>query len=188
MYSLACSVILHAIMQSPGALVMKKVCSFGLMTILLSCALLADSSLAQQEKTAAPDIYSGFYSREGNYGKVARESGNSHYVKFYPESRIIRLYVPFPYSKSLQAETINAAFDAIVKTTSGSAYIRDKFGVMEQQVVAHTDSFRWIDGQAMYDCGKARPCKIEFEPDSMTVIEPGVVMEHRVSYERVLDN
>ena len=59
---------------------------------------------------------------------------------------------------------------------------------MEQQSVAHTDTFRWIDGQAMYDCGKARPCKIEFEPDSMTVIEPGVVMEHRVSYERVLNN
>ncbi|HEY5734379.1 MAG TPA: hypothetical protein VIU36_06415 [Gammaproteobacteria bacterium] len=167
---------------------MKKVCSFSLMIFLISCALLTGSSWAQQEKIATPDIYSGFYSREENYGKVARESGNSHYVKFYPENRIIRLYIPFPYSKSLKAEAINAAFDTIVKTTTGSAYIRDKFGVMEQQSVAHTDTFRWIDGQAMYDCGKARPCKIEFEPDSMTVIEPGVVMEHRVSYERVLNN
>lgn len=167
---------------------MKKVCSFSLIIFLISCTLLTGSSRAQQEKIATPDIYSGFYSREENYGKVARESGNSHYVKFYPENRIIRLYIPFPYSKNLQAEAINAAFDAVVKTTSGSAYIRDKFGVMEQQIVAHTDTFRWIDGQAMYDCGKARPCKIEFVPDSMTVIEPGVVMEHRVSYERVLNN
>ena len=42
------------------------------------------------------EIYSGYYSREQNYGELARASGKSHYIRFYPENRIVRLLIPFP--------------------------------------------------------------------------------------------
>jgi hypothetical protein len=153
--------------------------------LLLCSACITASGLAQQQEAGEQDIYSGFYSREGNYGDIAKSSGNSHYIKFYPENRFVRLYIPFPYSKEVTSDAINAAFDAAVKETSGSAYIRGKFGVMQQPVIAHIDSFRRLEGQIMYDCGKARPCRIEFGNESMNEIKPGIVMEHNTPYKRV---
>lgn len=60
------------------------------------------------------DIYAGFYSRAENYQEMAEESGHSHYIKFYPENRIARLYIPFPYSKTQKADVINAMFDVAI--------------------------------------------------------------------------
>ncbi|MCK4743830.1 MAG: hypothetical protein KAT25_08425 [Sulfuriflexus sp.] len=129
-----------------------------------------------------PDIYSGHYSREGNNEKMARTTGNNHYVRFYPENRIIRLYVPYPYAETVKASVIDLAFDAAIKKSTGSAYIRSKFGVMDEKIVAHLDTFRWIDNQVMYDCGKSAPCKVTFDDKSMTVLKPGMVLEHKIHY------
>jgi len=154
---------------------------------LIVGVLLPGIGWAQQEAPDRRDIYSGYFSREGNNGKMAQSSGHGHYVKFYPENRIVRLYIPYPYSKTVKSDAINIAFGEAVKRTSGSAYIRDKFGVMEKQIVAHMDFFRWVDGEVMYDCGKAAPCRIMFDDTSMTVIKPGIVLDHKILYERVKD-
>ena len=100
---------------------------------------------------------------------------------------MVRMFIPFPYSKTVKPNAINTAFDAAVKRTSGSAYIRDKFNVLEKPAVVHLDTFRWIDGQVMYDCSNAAPCKINFNEKSMTIIKPGVVLEHEILYDLVKD-
>jgi hypothetical protein len=82
-------------------------------------------------------------------------------------------------------DTIVAAFNAAVKKTKGSAYIRDKFNVMEQQVVVHLDFYRWVNEQVMFDCSKPTPCKITFDDNFMTVIKPGIVLEHKINYSLV---
>ena len=155
------------------------------LTILLILALLPAAHGGAQQGKDGPDIYASYYSREDNYGKEAEGSGNSHYIKFYPENRIVRLYIPFPYSKSLKPDVINAVFDTAVKKTAKSAYIRDKFGLLDKPAVAHLDMVRRIDGEVMYDCGNATPCKVIFAGDSMTVIRPGVVMNREIFYERI---
>lgn len=142
---------------------------------------------AQQPPDHETDIYTGYYSREGNFGEMAKSSGNSHFIKFYPDKRFVRLYIPYPYSEEVSSVAINAAFAAAFKRTTGSAYIRDKFDVMEQPVVAHIDSYRVVEGTVMYDCGKARPCRIEFDDGSMNEVKPGVVMEHNIPYTHVKD-
>lgn len=149
--------------------------------------LSSGTTFADKPSISIPHIYSDYYSREGNDGKMAQASGNNHYIKFYPENRIIRLYIPFPYSKTVKPESINLAFDAAAKKTAGSAYIRDKFGIMDEPIVAHLDFFRWVDEQVMYDCGKSKPCRVLFGDGFMTVIKPGIVLEHKIRYERVSD-
>lgn len=133
-------------------------------------------------------IYLGYYSREGNNAKMAETTGNNIYVKFYPNNRIIRLYIPYPYAKSVRPEAIKTAFDNAVKKSSGSAYIREKFGAMEQEVMAHLDTFRWVDNQVMFDCGKSEPCKVTFTDNAMSVLKPGMVVAHKINYSLVSIN
>ena len=166
---------------------MRKSSLFALIVTLVTGVLISGSSWAEEVVNSQKDIYTGFFSQEKNYGELGKTSGHSHYVKFYPENRILRLYIPFPYSKTVNPAAINAAFNAAASKTSGSAYIKDTFGVMEEKVIAHLDTFRWIDGQVMYDCSLAAHCKINFSDDSMTLIKPGVVLEHEILYEWIKD-
>jgi len=161
--------------------------SFFLILSLFAGVLMSGLSWAQQEQASHPDIYSGYYSQKDNYGEIGETTGLSHYVKFYPENRIVRLHVPFPYSKTVKSDAINKAFNAAEKKTKNAAYIRDKFGVMEKPVIAHLDTFRWVDGQVMYDCSNAAPCKIKFSEDSMIVIKPGIVLEREILYSLIKD-
>lgn len=161
----------------------------GAMVLSLIVGLLG-SEMSYAAETSAADkkrLYSGYYSREGNDGKMAQTSGNNQYVKFFPEKRIVRLYIPYPYSKTVKPAVINRAFNATLKETSGSAYVKGKFGVMDEKIVAHLDFFHWVDGQVMYDCGKPKPCKVTFNDSSMTVIKPGIVVEHKIRYDLVRD-
>lgn len=153
----------------------------------VSVMLISGIAWAKEADSKHPDIYTGYYSQEGNYGELGETSGHSHYVKFYPPNRMVRMFIPFPYSKTVRPDAISMAFNAAVKRTSGSAYIRDKFGVLEKAAVVHLDTFRWVDGQVMYDCSNAAPCKINFDEKSMTIIKPGVVLEHEILYDLVKD-
>lgn len=160
--------------------------------LILTLSLVLGISVSSASFAAKPVentkvVYSGYYSREGNDEKMAQTSGNNQYVKFYPEKRIIRLYIPYPYSKTVKSEAINKAFKATKKETSGSAYIKGKFGVMDELIVAHLDFYHWVDNQVMYDCGKPKPCKVIFNDNSMTVIKPGIVLEHKIQYSLVND-
>lgn len=155
--------------------------------LLLSGVFASGVSFADEISVNKQNIYSGFYSREGNNADMAKTIGNNTYIRFYPENRIVRLYIPYPYSKTVKPETINQAFNSAVKKSTSSAYIRDKFGVMDELIVVHLDFFRWIDNQVMFDCSKPTPCKIDFNENSMTVIKPGIVLEHKVQYELIKD-
>jgi len=117
----------------------------------ISVILISGIGWAQETDSGQPDIYTGFYSQEGNYGELGETSGHSHYVKFYPPNRMVRMFIPFPYSKMVRPDAISTAFNMAVKRTSGSAYIRDKFSVFEKPAVVHLDSFRWVDDQVMFD-------------------------------------
>ena len=165
--------------------VMRKI--FPTLLVLVFGVFSYGVSYAAETNADKEKIYLGFYSREGNDAKMAQATGNNTYIKFFPDNRIVRLYIPYPYSKTVKPEAINKAFNSALKKSDSSAYIRDKFGVMEQVVVAHLDIFRWIEGQVMFDCSKPNPCKVIFEKDSMTVIKPGIVVEHKIQYALIKD-
>lgn len=158
---------------------------FSVTVLLATCVVYATGGFAAETTQQTQPNISGFYSREGNNGDMAKASGHNEYIRFYPEKRIIRLYVPFPYAQNVAADAINRAFDAAIKETTGSAYIKSKFGVMDELSVAHLDNYRWIDNQVMYDCDKPKPCRVEFDEQHMTVIKPGMVLEHKIRYDLI---
>ena len=163
-----------------------------LLNLVLISSIFASGASYAEESSAVPSdvdekIYAGFYSREGNDGDVAQTTGNNTYVKFYPGKRIVKLYIPYPYSKSVKSKEISAAFNSAIKKSSKSAFIRDKFGVMKKEVVAHLDTFHWVENQVMFDCGKTEPCRVSFDDKSMTVLKPGMVVAHKIKYELIKD-
>ena len=159
--------------------------------LLRLCILLlfiGTSSLTQAESTKSnQDIYSGYYAREQNDGDMARASRKSHYIRFYPGNRVVRLIIPFPYSTTLEADTLRKVFKIATGKTSASAYLSDTFGLLDQKIVAHLDSVRLIDGIYFYDCGVAVPCKINFTDKGMNIIQKGLVKDHVTAYDLVPD-
>ncbi len=159
---------------------MRVVTAVSLFAAIVSM-LFSGAALSAAE-TKARIVYSGYYSRQGNDGKMAEMSGKSHYVKFYPGNRVIRLYIPYPYSKQLTPSTISKVFKVVNSETTGNAYIRDTFGLLTKPIIAHLDVYRIVDGQVMFDCGSSAPCVIEFTDDAINVIKRGIVKDHVIKY------
>ncbi len=166
-------------------LALKPGFTLALVLSLISGVFSLEVSSAEISAVAKKHLYAGYYSREGNNEKMAKVSGNNQYLRFYPEKRVIRLYIP--YSKTASSDTINRVFNQVKKETTGSAYIKGKFGVMDEPIIAYLDFFHWVNDQVMYDCGKPKPCRVTFNDHSMTVIKPGLVLEHKIHYSLVSD-
>jgi len=130
---------------------------------------------------------SGYYSREQNDGELARASRTSHYIRFYPDNRVVRLLIPFPYPTTLTPDTIRKVFHKASQETTGSAYISGTFDLLDEKIVAHLDFIRRIDGDVMFDCDRAVPCRMEFDESSMRIIKKGLVKDHVTSYQFIPD-
>lgn len=154
---------------------------------LISIIILINGLVYSGPARAGTDIYSGYYSREQNDGDIARASKRSHYIRFYPGNRVVRLIIPFPYSTGLSADTIRQIFSKAINRTSGSAYISDTFGILDKKIVAQIDSVRIIEDSYYYDCGVAVPCKIEFVDKGMNIVQKGIVKDHVTAYDLVPD-
>ncbi len=142
-----------------------------------------EQELQQSEGTVL--FYSGFFSREENDGKMARLSGKSHYMKFYPPNRIIRLFIPYPYSTTVKPEAIASVFDTISKKSVGDAFIRGKFAVMDQDVIANLGTVKTGQGIVLFDCDSSSPCRIEFTEKDLKVIKKGILADHIIVYDHV---
>lgn len=160
-----------------------------LITLLTGILLPVISSAKGEPELQPPEdamlYYSGFFSREENDGKMARLSGKSHYMKFYPPNRIIRLFIPYPYSTNVKPQAIASVFDIVSKRTAGDAFIRGKFGVMEQDVIANLGTVKTGQGIVLFDCDSSAPCQIEFTGKDLRVIKKGILLDHVIVYDHV---
>ena len=143
------------------------------------------STVVHAQDSDDPVVYSGYYNREQNDGEMARITGKSHYVKFFKGNRIIRLYVPYPFSGPISPEDIRSIFQLADKQSTISAYIKDDFGILKEKIIAHIDVIHRVDGEIMYDCGVMSPCKVIFGKDSFKVLQKGIAKDHVTLYEYV---
>jgi len=136
-------------------------------------------------------VYSGFFSREENDGKMAKLSGKSHYLKFFPPNRVIRLFIPYPYSKTVKNDAIASVFEIVSKKTKGDAYIRGKFDLMDKDVIADLGTVKIGEkastGQkvVMFDCELSSPCRIEFTDSGLNIIKKGILADHVILYDYI---
>ena len=156
---------------------------------MIGAFLMPGLSNAQQDQNAQRElkkvVYSGYFSREENDGKMARLSGKSHYMKFLPPNRVIRLFISYPYSTSVKPEVISQVFQKISKMTMGDAYIKGKFGYLDEDAIANIGKVRYIDDVVQFDCDARVPCKIVFFDGGLKVIKKGMVADHIIMYDYV---
>ncbi len=162
----------------------------GFVLPLLALALsVVGLSYAQQLVASSFDYdqidYSGFYSREGNDGELAQLSGKSHYIKFYSPNRIIRLFIPYPYSLNVEQDAINKTFEMVNNKSLGDAFIRGKFGIMEREVIASIATVKLSNKMIWFDCDSSNPCRIIFNKKGLDIIKKGIIKDHITSYEHI---
>lgn len=157
-----------------------------ILMMFISSAVVADAQTST--KIPIPEdivVYDGYFAREENDGKMARLSGNSHYMKFYGPDRVIRLFIPYPYSKNVQPETISKIFQQVSKHSAVDVYLKDTFGYLEEKAVVNIGRFRRVAGDIMFDCGMSSPCKINFADKRLEIIKKGVLTDHAIVYDHI---
>jgi hypothetical protein len=130
-------------------------------------------------------VYSGYFAREENDGKMARLSKKSHYMQFLAPNRVIRLFVPYPYSTTVKPEVISKVFSEVSKMAVGDAYVKGKFGHLDENAIANIGKINDMDDLIQFDCDARVPCKIKFFEGGLKVIKAGVLADHIIMYEHV---
>lgn len=149
------------------------------LAVAIPCAALS------QQTPIDIDAFLGHYSREGNNQSPSRTINNNIYIKLFDNNWIATLYVPHPYAESVQPETITRVLEKAKSETSTSAYIRGKFGLLEQNATVHIEKFGFVEDQIIYECGSLAPCTIKLHDGFLELIKPGVINEHIIKYSHV---
>jgi hypothetical protein len=152
---------------------------------LLLSAGFAGSALGANAGTSGESL-SGYYAREGNNGSSAQAAGNNIYIRFFPERWLGMLFLPYPYAQQVTPQTIRQVFDAARAQTDSSAYLRGKFGELEQKATLHIERYGYLEGQILFECGSLAPCTIKPGEGYLELIKPGVINEHIIRYRHIV--
>ncbi len=159
------------------------------MPLMIGLFLIPGFSNAQQNQDVQQGsnkiVYSGYFAREENDGKMARLSGKSHYMKFLPPNRVIRLFISYPYSTTVKPEVISKVFQKISKMATRDAYVKGKFGYLEEPAIANIGKIKDFDDMIQFDCDARVPCKIVFFDGGLKVIKKGILADHIIMYDYV---
>ena len=132
------------------------------------------------------DIFSGYYSRAGNDDRAAKITGNSIYIKFYPDNWVIMLYVPYPYSLSLEPDVISRVFEEIKSRNDGKAYLKSRFDILDEKAIAHTETFTFEEkSKVRFECDSMAPCVVEFDENGLDMIKAGIINKHIIRFDRI---
>lgn len=152
--------------------------------VLLFAAGLFSSTFSQQN-TISANILDGHFSREGNNDTPAQTVNNNIYIKLFGDNTIATLYVPYPYAEEIPPDIITKVLEKAKHQTSSSAFIRGRFGYLEENATVHVEEFGFIEDQIVYECGSLAPCTIRLHEDYLELIKPGVINEHIIKYHHV---
>lgn len=155
-----------------------------LIGMLLTIAAFPGIILSAQHSNTVENL-SGYYSRDGNNGSPSRTTRNNIYIKFFEERWIAILYIPYPSATSVESSVIGKVFQEAKKKTTGSAYLRGKFGLLEEPATVHIEKYSYLEDRVLFECGSLAPCTIRFSEDYLELIKPGIITEHIIKYNHV---
>ncbi len=157
---------------------LPAVCIAGLFLLLAGTSAVADSA----------DMYSGYFYRDNDDNRVAKITGSELFLKFYPDQRVVMLYVPYPYSRNLQTKTIHQVFSQVIEKVKPETYTRGKFSLLEQSTLAHVEFFTSMDeGQYRFECNGTAPCRVKFTDDSLEMRKAGMLNDHIIKFNQAKD-
>lgn len=155
--------------------------------IYMAIIALALSIPAQAGIAGNMDMYAGHFSREGNNQSPSETTNNTIYIKIFENQWVGMLYIPFPYAKSVSAPMITKVFEEAKKKTAGSAYLRGTFGQLTENATVQIEKFGYLEDRLVFECGSLSPCTIKLYDDYLELIKPGVINEHIIKYNHVVE-
>lgn len=155
-----------------------------LFSLLLVLVPLPGTVWSAQQPNIGENL-SGYYSRDGNNGSPSKIAGNNIYLKFYPDRWLGMLFLPYPYASSVETETIAQVFATARKQTSGSSYLKGKFGHLQEKATMHIERYGYLEDRIAFECGSLAPCTIKLGDAYLELIKPGIINEHIIRYNHV---
>lgn len=131
------------------------------------------------------DTFDGYFSRYGNDGTPGSTTGKSLYIKLYPDQWVVLLYIPFPYAKSVAPETVHQVFAEVRSLVNGSAFVKNKFGLLDEAATANVEPYLIQNGRALFACGSSGTCAANFIDGNIQIIKQGILGEHIIEYVHV---
>ncbi len=166
---------------------MKKILLNILFTTTLTLTVaLPDLAISQQTANSI-DIYSGHFSRDGNNESLTRATENNLYIKLFEGQWIATLYLPYPYATTVKPDIITRVLEQAKKQTTVAAYLRGKFGKLTELATVHIERYGTLEDRLVFECGSLAPCTIKLGDGFFELIKPGVLNEHIIRYNHVID-
>lgn len=158
-----------------------------LLSILITFAFFPTSILSDQPKEKM-DIFAGYFAREGNNESPSVATQHNIYIKLFENQWIVMLYVPLEIAENLKPTSIDKALEEAKKKTNTSAYIRDTFGILEERAIATIEKYGYIEDTIVFECNSLAPCTIKLKDGYLEFIKPGIINEHIIKYNHVIDH
>ena len=133
------------------------------------------------------DITAGHFSREGNSQNPSKNTGNNIYIKLFDQQWIAVMHVPYPYATTVDPATITRAMAQAKKQTSTSSYLRGSFGHLQEPATVQIEKFGYFEDRIVFECGSLSPCTIRFGDGYLELIKPGVINEHIIKFNHIVD-
>jgi hypothetical protein len=161
-----------------------KITKNTLLYTLLAAVIFPGISSATQHANIGENL-SGYFSRDGNNASPSETTRNNIYIKFFEDRWIAMLFIPYPYATSVESSVIERAFHEAKKKTSGSSYLRGKFGHLAESATVQIERYGYLEDRIVFECGSLAPCTIRTGEDYLELIKPGVINEHIIRYNHV---
>ena len=167
----------------------KNLFKYFYMSILM--ATVALPGIALSDVTKNKSIFSGYYAREGNNGSPSRTLHHNVYMKLYAadgEQWVALLHIPLPYASTVDENVIPKIFKKIRKRLHSSSFIRDTFGHLEERATVQFERFGYMQDKIIFECGSLSPCSIIPADGYLELIKPGMLNEHIIKYNHIVED
>ena len=163
----------------------KVIFKTSLLSILATIAVLPATAPAEQQTKM--DIHAGHFSRDGNNASPSRTTKNNIYIKLFKDQWIITLHIPYPSAMTVEPEAVEKVFQQIRKEATTRAYMRGTYGQLTEPATAQVEKYGYIEDKIIYECGSLAPCSIKLGDGYLELIKPGVINEHIIKFNHVVD-
>ncbi len=157
---------------------------------LLAATIALPGIAFSQQATKSGDIFSGYYAREGNNGSPSRTLHHNVYMKLYVnegQQWVALLHIPLPYASTVDEAVIPKIFEKIRKRMNSSSFARDDFGYLEEKATVQFERFGYMQDKIIFECGSLSPCTIKPANGYLELIKPGMINEHIIKYNHIVD-
>ncbi len=136
-------------------------------------------------------IFEGYYARVGNNGSPSRTLHHNVYMKLYARDGkqwVALLHIPLPYASTIDEDAvIPKIFEKIGKQLHSSSFVRDTFGYLDEKATVQFEHFGYMQDKIIFECGSLSPCTIMPADGYLELVKPGMINEHIIKYDHIVN-